>query len=260
MSISPSPLTDTESAPALPLAMAHRGLSAWAPENTLSAVRAAHASGARWIELDVQLLGDGTPVIWHDSGVRRCSNGRGKLRDLNTERAKRLDVGSWFDATFRDERMATLDEMLELIEALELGLNLEIKVNRGRDARALVGAVLPRVMEAVPAGRLILSSFSAIALETLRAREPDPERLHLGILYKKPALDWAESAARLNAYSLHIDWRRLDARTALAMAASPYKLLCYTVNDPRVFARLRTWGMDSAISDDPGRLFSTATP
>ncbi|MDG4869253.1 glycerophosphodiester phosphodiesterase family protein, partial [Guyparkeria sp. 1SP6A2] len=60
----------------VPTLIAHRGYSAAAPENTLTAVRAAHQAGARWVELDVQLLGDGTPVIWHDSDVSRCSDGR----------------------------------------------------------------------------------------------------------------------------------------------------------------------------------------
>ncbi|SHE88832.1 glycerophosphoryl diester phosphodiesterase [Modicisalibacter ilicicola DSM 19980] len=250
MTPSPSPPVADE----LPCTMAHRGLSAHAPENTLSAVRAAHETGARWIELDVQLLGDGTPVIWHDGDVKRCSNGRGRLRDLSLASAKTLDVGSWFEAKFTGERMATLDEMLELVNELGLGLNLELKVNRGRDARALVEAVLPRVMEAVPAKRLILSSFDAVALGVMRTRQPDPERLRLGILYQRPPRNWADDAARLEAYSLHVDWRRLSARTAQAMAASPYSLLCYTVNDPRVFERLRAWGVASAISDDPGRL------
>nr|WP_298415706.1 glycerophosphodiester phosphodiesterase family protein [uncultured Halomonas sp.] len=256
MSNAPVPLAETESTPVLTTTMAHRGLSARAPENTLSAVRAAHAAGARWIELDVQLLGDGTPVIWHDSGVRRCSNGRGKLGDLDIVRAKQLDVGSWFDRAFAGERMTTLDEMLALIDELNLSLNLEIKVNPGRNARELVDVVLPKLMEALPTQRLILSSFSDVALDTLRARVPTPESLHLAILYKKPPRNWAEAAARLSAYSLHVDWRRLSARTTLAMAASPYKLLCYTVNDSRVFQRLRALGVDSAISDDPSRLLS----
>src|SRR5690554_7324429 len=76
----------------LPRLIAHRGLSARAPENTLAAVRAAQAAGCRWVELDVQLLGDGTPVIWHDATVKRCSDGRARLADLDFPAARRLDV------------------------------------------------------------------------------------------------------------------------------------------------------------------------
>ncbi len=65
----------THPAISVPTLIAHRGYSAAAPENTLAAVRAAHQAGATWVELDVQLLKDDTPVIWHDGDVRRCSDG-----------------------------------------------------------------------------------------------------------------------------------------------------------------------------------------
>ncbi len=53
----------THPAISVPTLIAHRGYSAAAPENTLAAVRAAHQAGATWVELDVQLLKDDTPVI-----------------------------------------------------------------------------------------------------------------------------------------------------------------------------------------------------
>lgn len=241
----------------LPPVIAHRGLSAHAPENTLAAVRAAHAAGCRWVELDVQLLGDGTPVIWHDAGIRRCSNGWGKLQRLDAPTARRLDVGRWFGADFIGERMATLDAMLALIAELGMGLNLEIKVNRGRDAEALVAAAVPRAMAVLPPQRLLFSSFSTIALDALRRQQPDPAQLRLGILYARPPSDWRDQASRLAAWSLHVDWRRLKQAEARAIADSPYKLLCYTINDPDIFRRLRQWGMDSAFSDNPAQLLAS---
>ncbi|OBX37392.1 glycerophosphoryl diester phosphodiesterase [Halomonas elongata] len=167
-----------------PRLIAHRGLSARAPENTLAAVRAAHEAGCRWVELDVQLLGDGTPVIWHDRDVSRCSNGRGRLVDLDIARARQLDAGSWFAAEFAGEPMATLERMLTLIDELALGLNLELKVNRGRDPEALVERALPPLLEALPAERLIVSSFDASALAHARRQAP-AERLPLGGLFER---------------------------------------------------------------------------
>lgn len=242
----------------LPPTIAHRGLSARAPENTLAAVRAAHQAGCRWVELDVQLLGDGTPVIWHDAGIRRCSNGRGKLQRLTWEDARHIDVGNWFAREFANERMATLEAMLALLDTLDMGLNLEIKLCRGRDVQALVDAVLPRALEALPAEQLIVSSFSMAALEAMRRIERDARRLRLGVLYEKTPRRWADDVTRLAAFSVHVDWRRLTRGTAQAIAASPARLLCYTVNDPAAYTRLRDWGMHSAISDDPPRLLATS--
>lgn len=239
---------------ALPAFIAHRGLSARAPENTLAAVRAAHAAGCRWVELDVQLLGDGTPVIWHDAGTRRCSGERGRLSGLDLAGAQRLDVGRWFSEDFAGERMATLEAMLELIVELDLGLNLEFKVNRGRDARALVDSVLPQVERRLEPQRWLASSFDHSALRALRRHRPDPERLRLGLLYEKPPRQWAAQAEGLAAFSVHVDYRRLREPVARAITTSPYRLVCYTVNDPAAARRLRDWGVASLISDDPPRL------
>lgn len=240
--ISPNPV---------PFTIAHRGLSAHAPENTLAAVRAAQRIGCQWVELDVQLLGDGTPVIWHDNGVRRCSNNRGKLAKLDLAKAKALDVGTWFSADFQGERMATLEEMLALIGELGLGLNLELKVNRGRDALALVDTALPMALHALPADRLIVSSFNQEALEAARRLESDAQRLRLGVLYEKPTRQWYQEAERFDAYSLHVDWRRLKEKRAREIKEAGYQLFCYTANDPVAFARLWPWGVDAVISDDP---------
>ncbi|MBB3331829.1 glycerophosphoryl diester phosphodiesterase [Halomonas campaniensis] len=244
---------------ALPRLIAHRGLSAHAPENTLAAVRATPEAGCAWVELDVQLLGDGTPVIWHDATVKRCSDGRARLADLDLPAARRLDVGSWFADRFRGERMATLREMLGLIEALGLGLNLELKVNRGRSAAALVEGVLPTLLDALPAERVIVSSFNADALA--RARELAPaDRLALGVLFEGITRDWRERCEAVAAFSVHADWKRLSRRGALAVHEAGYPLLCYTANDPAAFAHQWAWGVASVISDDPARFAGHLPP
>lgn len=248
----PAELVSPADAPKIvPFTIAHRGLSAHAPENTLSAVRAAHQAGCSWVELDVQLLGDGTPVIWHDNGVRRCSDSRGKLAKLDLKRAQSLDVGRWFSSEFAGERMATLEDMLRLINELDMGLNLELKVNRGRDAQALVAAALPMTLAALPSERLVVSSFSLSALASVRAHEPDPDRLRLGLLFEKIPRDWLQEAKRFKAYSLHVDWRKLKEARAREVKAAGYRLFCYTANDPVAFSRQWDWGVDAVISDDP---------
>lgn len=236
----------------LPRLIAHRGLSAHAPENTLSAVRAAHAAGIRWVELDVQLLGDGTPVIWHDADVRRCSDGRGRLDGFNLAAARRLDAGSWFGDDFTGERMATLEEMLSQLCELEMGVNLELKVNRGRDPVALVEATLPAVMAALPPARCVVSSFNDAALAQARVLAGS-ESLALGVLFEALDHDWQRRCRSLDPYSVHADWKRLKASRAREVVEAGHRLICYTVNDPTAFAPRWQWGVSAVISDDPAR-------
>jgi glycerophosphoryl diester phosphodiesterase len=244
---------------ALPRLIAHRGLSAHAPENTLSAVRAAFEAGCRWVELDVQLLGDGTPVIWHDATLKRCSDGRGRLSRLGLSAARQLDVGAWFGDAFRGERMATLSEMLRLLDELSMGLNLELKVNRGRNPIELTDAVVPRLLTALSPERLILSSFNVTALQHARALA-DASRLAIGVLFERVPQTWQATCESLNAFSVHTDWTRLTARRSREIKAADYRLLCYTANDPAAFNHHWSWGVDSAISDDPPRFATIAPP
>ncbi|MCA0973088.1 glycerophosphoryl diester phosphodiesterase [Halomonas denitrificans] len=240
---------------ALPRQMAHRGLSAHAPENTLSAVQLAWEAGITWVELDVQLLGDGTPVIWHDPGMRRCSNGRGKLAKLRLEQAQEYDVGAWYAERFRGERMATLDDMLNLLDRRDMAVNLELKITRGRDPEALAESVIPRLMEALPYDRRLVSSFSPAALDHARSIA-SAEHLALGVLTDKVGKGWRQDVEAITAYSLHCDWKKLKEPRAREVVESGTALLCYTANDPLAFQRYWDWGVTSVISDDPGRFLN----
>lgn len=241
---------------ALPRLIAHRGLSAHAPENTLSAVRAAHAAGCRWVEIDVQLLSDGTAVIWHDRDISRCSDGRGRLRNMTWADAKKLDVGSWFSPAFTGERMATLTEMLALVEALGMGVNLELKVNRGHDPAALVETAIPALMTALPAARRLVSSFSTEALTHTRSLA-GADQLALGCLFERVPADWQAHCESVQAWSLHANWKKLTRQRARAVNSAGYPLVCFTANDPARFAPYWNWGITAAISDDPA-LFNSS--
>lgn len=242
---------------ALPRLIAHRGLSAHAPENTLSAVRAAHAADCQWVELDVQLLSDGTPVIWHDRDVSRCSNGRGRLRNMTLADAKKLDVGSWFSSAFTSERMATLTDMLALVKSLEMGVNLELKINRGHDPAALVEAAIPALMAALPAEKRLVSSFSAEALTHARSLA-NADQLVLGCLFERIPADWQARCESIQAWSLHANWKKLTPQRARAVNTAGYPLVCFTANDPARFAPCWSWGVTTAISDDPALFHNDA--
>ena len=64
---------------------AHRGASAYAPENTLEAFLLAAEQGADGVELDVQLTKDGVPVVFHDWDLKRAAGVDRKIRDCTFE-------------------------------------------------------------------------------------------------------------------------------------------------------------------------------
>lgn len=108
------------------LTIAHRGASAYYPENTIAAFEGAVAQQADMIELDVQLSKDGVPVVFHDEYLKRHSNGRGRVCELTLKELKMLDVGSWFNKKFSDQTIPTLEEVLAFASG-NIALNIEIK-------------------------------------------------------------------------------------------------------------------------------------
>ncbi len=100
-----------------PIAVAHRGLSRHAPENTLPAFSTCVDLGIG-IELDIRTTQDGRLVVLHDDTVGRTTNGRNvSIRQLTLAAAQKLDAGSWFGPTFKNVRIPTLEEALSLVAA-----------------------------------------------------------------------------------------------------------------------------------------------
>ncbi|HAH04462.1 MAG: hypothetical protein UV78_C0045G0010 [Parcubacteria group bacterium GW2011_GWA2_43_17] len=71
----------------------HRGACGYEPENTLRSFRKALAMGADMIELDVWLTKDNHVVVIHDATVNRTTNGKGFVRDFTLAEIKQLNAG-----------------------------------------------------------------------------------------------------------------------------------------------------------------------
>jgi len=108
-----------------PTLFAHRGASAYAPENTLAAFTLAIHQNADAIELDAKLSADGEVVVIHDQTVDRTTDGVGKVNELVLAALKELDAGEKYDESFRGERIPTLDEVLESI-GQKIFINIEL--------------------------------------------------------------------------------------------------------------------------------------
>jgi glycerophosphoryl diester phosphodiesterase len=94
----------------IPTLVAHRGYAARWPENTLPALDAAVAAGARWVEVDVQLCADGVPVLLHDADLERVTGRVLSVFDLTAAALADISVGepARFGARFADARAPTL--------------------------------------------------------------------------------------------------------------------------------------------------------
>ncbi|XCB29432.1 glycerophosphodiester phosphodiesterase family protein [Arcanobacterium hippocoleae] len=109
--------------------IAHRGLNTIAPENTFSAFNAAINRGINWIETDVDALGDGTPIIIHDTSLDRTTDKSGSYYDLSASDLPNIDAGSWFSPEFAAEKIPTLENLVQFMNETGMNANIEIKSN-----------------------------------------------------------------------------------------------------------------------------------
>ncbi|MCJ7622611.1 MAG: glycerophosphodiester phosphodiesterase [Anaerolineaceae bacterium] len=102
--------------------IAHRGASAYEPENTLRAFERAIQMGATMFELDIHLSRDGHLVVIHDADVSRTTTGKGHITEMTLEQIKELDAG-------KGEQIPTLPEVIDLARD-RAKLYLELKGQR----------------------------------------------------------------------------------------------------------------------------------
>lgn len=221
---------------------AHRGVSAHALENTMTAFRYARRDGADGVELDVMCARSGEVVVFHDDNLTRLAGRPERIAELDWPelRAVRLRDG---------ERIPLLAEVLE--ELRGFFVNIELKAAAAWSARHLAPAVV-RVLSGQPADVLI-SSFNPLALAQLRALAP---RLATGLLFhaqqaRPLRAAWARHALRPTA--LHPEHLLVTPGALARWHREGYAVNVWTVDNPNEIGRLAQLGVDALITNDPAR-------
>ena len=162
------------------LVIAHRGHCVGAPEQTLAAYSLAIDLGAMMIEADLRFTRDGVPVMLHDADVRRTTNGKGLVAELDWDDLRRLDAGTWFDPRFSAERIPRLDDLFDLAARRGICLCIEAKGKSADNHRTAMFAA----REIARRGRLeldVVASFDhqalAAAVEAVPGLRTAPDRL-----------------------------------------------------------------------------------
>src|SRR5687768_5538366 len=150
-----------------PLIISHRGASAFAPENTVAAFKKAIESGADGVEFDVQLSKDGVLMVIHDATLTRTAGIEKRVADMTSRQLANVDVGSWFNIAFpararpefAAERIASLRNVLQLLEDLEGPIYIEMKCETEEEVSPLVDAVCREIADTRLLDRIIVKSF-----------------------------------------------------------------------------------------------------
>lgn len=229
-----------------PIAVAHRGGSLEAEENTLPAFEHAVRLGYRYVETDVQATRDGVAVVFHDTDLERMTGRKGRVAALDWADLSRL-------RTRGGNAIPRLDDVLHAWP--DLRLVLEAK----SDAAVVPMAEAIRSAGALP--RVCVGSFGARRIARLRAALGSdlawsPAQAGVARVW---LAGWGVPLRGPGCAALHIPQaiRRIPLatrRTVAAAHAFGMQVHVWTVNEARDMERLLDMGIDGLMTDRPSLL------
>ncbi len=216
--------------------IAHRGILRDRPENTLEAIDAAIASGARYVEIDVQLSADGVPVVIHDATLARSSGREVEVMTLPAAEllATSAHYPQRFGTRFEGVRIPSLAQVAGRVGDAP-GVTLFVEIKRHSVERFGVMACVDAVGEVMSRAACpwvaisFLDAVVACARERLAAPIGWVARHHV-------------SEERVRADALRPEWMFVDVEKIACDPRSfwpgPWRWVVYDVMDPRV---ARAW-------------------
>lgn len=215
-----------------PIAFAHRGARAHAPENTLEAFRLGLKLGATGLESDVWLTADGVPVLDHDGVVG------GRLR--------RRAIGSMP----RSALPSHIPSLAELYEECGVGFELSLDL-KDADAAAAVVAVARDAGGAEAVHRLWLCHPDWEQVASWRALDPDVRLVDSTRIRKIKEGPERRAASLADAGIEAINMHSSDWTGGLTTLFHRFELYAFgwDAQYPRVLAGLLNMGIDAVYSD-----------
>lgn len=235
-----------------PLIIAHRGASAYAPENTLSAFEKAIQMGTLIIETDVHQTKDSVIVIMHDLSVDRTTDGKGMIKDLSAREFKTLRVEN--NKQVLDEHPPTLEEAIRLINGR---CKLLIELKKGGDYYPNIEKHIVDLLKKYNAHTWVytIHSFDKQALINVAKRDSNINLQKL-IVFKFPLVsfnfdkqftkDDFASWQGVNVY-----YRFCTRRVIKKIHRLGKTVYVWTVNKPRQARKFTRRGVDGIITNKP---------
>jgi glycerophosphoryl diester phosphodiesterase len=236
-----------------PLAFAHRGGAADAPENTMEAFAAAVELGFRYLETDVHLTSDGVLVAFHDASLDRVTDRSGRIAEMTWDEVARATVTGGATSSGGTGSIARMADLLEAFPDARFNIDpkadasveplAELITATGTADRVCVGAFSDRRVARVRAlvGDELCTGLGPRAVTRLRLAS-------LGLPVGRPGGDCAQVPPSLRGVPV-VDRRLIDTAHRLGL-----QVHVWTIDDPAEMHRLCDLGVDGIMTDRPAVL------
>ncbi len=230
----------------------HRGCAGMRPENTLAAFSFAAEFGLSMIEFDVQLTKDQEWVVFHDTTLDRVTNFQGKVSEYTLAELTQMDAGSWYDEQYKDQKIPSLADTLDLADKLNLQCNIEIK-GSSEDPERYANLFAEFIRQHVkPAAELpLVSSFNVECLIKLRRIFPT---LPIAIIVDEVKEETLEITEEYGFSRVHADVNQITIEDVESVLAKNLPIYLYTVNDKQTADAWFEKGINGFFSDHPDLL------
>ena len=232
--------------------IAHRGASGQglAPENTLAALEMAIEIGVDLVEIDIHLTADGHPVVIHDRSVDRTTNGTGFIDTMTLSQVRQLDAGSWFDRSYYNEKIPTLEEVLDLCRN-RVPVLIEAKTVESAEA----AAVLIRSLRAQ--SHVVVQSFNGAgvrAVNRLDRRIPTAFLMSGGEAVLRRKTGVVRRVLKLGANALALKYKAASPELVAMFLARAMGFWVWTVDEEEDMRAMIDMGVGGIITNYPDRL------
>ena len=224
------------------MVIAHRGASADAPENTLAALELAINEGADWLEIDVQETRQGEVVVIHDSDLKKIGGSGLKVFEAPLSELQSVDIGSWMNPSFSDQRVPTLQQVLALCKDR---IKIVIELKYYGQEKQLEERVVRLVEAAGMQDQIVVMSLSYPGVQKMKSIRP---QWKVGLLSSVSMGD----ITRLKADFFAINAKFASRKFIKRVHRQKREVMVWTVNDPISISAMISKGADGIITDHPG--------
>jgi glycerophosphoryl diester phosphodiesterase len=231
--------------------VAHRGVSAQAPENTRPAFEKMAALDLHYLETDLDLSADGDLILIHDDTLERTTSGFGRVMDKTTAELRRLDAGRWFSDNYAGTPLMLAHELAEMIQYHQWSVNWELKLSDPSRQETYLKQVAQLLRSYRTVGEVVVSSFNISLLSAFHRLMPT---VKIAVLFEDELPEnWLDIAQSVGASVIHPDNRTLTQNQLHAMLQAGFAVNVWTVNDPKRQRELYAWGASGIFTDFPAR-------
>lgn len=239
-----------------PLIIAHRGASAEAPENTLSAFRLAWEQGADAVEMDLRMTRDNQVAVIHDADLRRVAGNSHKVAALDAVDLVQIRTGQGMGLG----KHITVPLLAHVLMEVPKGRRVFLELKAG------VGLVegVRQVLEAswLDPEQVVIIGFDHALVQQAREAMPAVETawvVDYPSIWNLTHLIKLAVSHRIGGLDLRVDWPLTGSDVARAHEAG-LKLYIWTVDDFARARELAAMGVNGLTTNIPERLRRAVFP